>query len=699
MKKILLLVLGVLGGAAIYAQTWDGGGDNTSWHDALNWSGDVIPAAGVVVTFPANTTATITGTVANNPARLTVQGNCTITFDLDITVNGAAVPEHSLTVGNGSTVTLGATGNSRVINFITNTSNRGGITLLSSSSNPTVIIAGSTTLNIQAQNGINMQSTTGTVTNNGTINMTSIGTDGILLPAGGTFNNNGTVTISSPGSDGVDNLGTVNNNSTGIITINTANTYGVNNKVTTGVFNNSGTLTVTGNNTNPSLDGIYSENSITNSGTITVTAPSDDCIQINLGTLTNSGAINVTTKSTASSTNAGIEIATATTVTNSAGGSITVSGGGSATARNIIVVGTLDNYGTITTSNGNPGIGVRNDGGTITNYSCAIIATTGARISNSAGTLVNNGYIKEGSSTQNMFNGTSGVATNNAFYYTAFLTGVWPTSNGSVDNGVLFQITTTKDYDLNSTCTVDFNAAKPDAMAAFTWSYSPSSLGSNAANGQLTFSNVFPNQAGPHTITTQCADYAAEFTISVSDICAVMPVELVSFDAKNTEKYVELAWQTATERNTRAFEIERSPNGVSSWNKIGSVAAAGETLTPQEYGFIDHQPLDKAVYRLKIVDFDGREEYSPAVNVTRKSRTQIRLAPNPVSDYLKMDWNADAEESLSVVIVDAQGRTVRSLQFEQQKGSNQLRIDLADLQAGRYSVQLGNGEIGTFVKY
>lgn len=92
------------------------------------------------------------------------------------------------------------------------------------------------------------------------------------------------------------------------------------------------------------------------------------------------------------------------------------------------------------------------------------------------------------------------------------------------------------------------------------------------------------------------------------------------------------------------------------------------------------------------------EEYSPAVNVTRKSRTQISLAPNPASDYLKIDWNADTEESLSVVLFDAQGRTVRSLRVEQQKGSNQLRIDLADLQAGRYAVQLSNGLTGTFLK-
>jgi hypothetical protein len=40
--------------------TWDGGGDGTSWHDANNWSGDVVPGAAddVLIDVPGNITVT-----------------------------------------------------------------------------------------------------------------------------------------------------------------------------------------------------------------------------------------------------------------------------------------------------------------------------------------------------------------------------------------------------------------------------------------------------------------------------------------------------------------------------------------------------------------------------------------------------------------------------------------------------------------
>jgi hypothetical protein len=69
----------------------------------------------------------------------------------------------------------------------------------------------------------------------------------------------------------------------------------------------------------------------------------------------------------------------------------------------------------------------------------------------------------------------------------------------------------------------------------------------------------------------------------------VLPIELLSFTGSARGDRVELEWATASERNTSHYVIERSnDNGTS--EALGSVAAAGESSTRQDYRFDDPRP-------------------------------------------------------------------------------------------------------------
>ena len=90
----------------------------------------------------------------------------------------------------------------------------------------------------------------------------------------------------------------------------------------------------------------------------------------------------------------------------------------------------------------------------------------------------------------------------------------------------------------------------------------------------------------------------------------VVPVSWLSFNARPVNRQVLLDWKTATESNSRLFEIEHSVNGQH-FQQIGTVNAAGNSNDTRSYNFTHTSPV-KGInyYRLKQVDLDGQYKYS-----------------------------------------------------------------------------------------
>ncbi len=140
-----------------------------------------------------------------------------------------------------------------------------------------------------------------------------------------------------------------------------------------------------------------------------------------------------------------------------------------------------------------------------------------------------------------------------------------------------------------------------------------------------------------------------------------MPVTLAAFDATREGDAVRLDWVTASEKNNKQFEIERSSNGRS-WSRLGSVFPAlpnGNSDTRLTYQFIDSQPLNGLnYYRLKQIDLDGSYSYSQIRTVQVDGVAALKVYPNPaVSDIRLMGLKGSA----GVCIVDNCGRQVLKL--------------------------------------
>jgi hypothetical protein len=185
----------------------------------------------------------------------------------------------------------------------------------------------------------------------------------------------------------------------------------------------------------------------------------------------------------------------------------------------------------------------------------------------------------------------------------------------------------------------------------------------------------------------------------------VLPVELVSFTAKYAEGKVLLSWQTATEVNNYGFNIERAfaetkHSASLRWETIAFVNGHGNSNSPKNYSFTDAKPTSgKVHYRLKQIDFDGKYEYSNAVEVNIETPKEFKLSqnfPNPFNPTTTIKFsipgNAETPYMTSLRVFDMLGREVATLVNEQKApGNYEVKFDGSKLTSGIYCYRLTVG--------
>ncbi len=182
----------------------------------------------------------------------------------------------------------------------------------------------------------------------------------------------------------------------------------------------------------------------------------------------------------------------------------------------------------------------------------------------------------------------------------------------------------------------------------------------------------------------------------------VLPIALTQFSATKTGKNgAHLTWQTASERNNRHFNVERSGNNQK-FETIGQIKGNGTSAVSQRYEFTDdalNTQNSTTYYRLQQVDFDGNSTYSKTVSVVSESKATLAIYPN----FAKKGDNLTLEtvKNAQVEVFDISGRVVQVIQKSSAISQSlietaTLTIPTSDLPSGRYFVRLvGNGLVKT----
>ncbi|MBO2009710.1 T9SS type A sorting domain-containing protein [Hymenobacter negativus] len=186
--------------------------------------------------------------------------------------------------------------------------------------------------------------------------------------------------------------------------------------------------------------------------------------------------------------------------------------------------------------------------------------------------------------------------------------------------------------------------------------------------------------------------------LTISNISAPLPVELVSFTAEPQGADALLRWTTASEKNNDHFEVEASADGKN-FRLIGIVAGHGTTTQASEYQLTDkaiaHYAADPVYYRLRQVDADGTASYSPVrqVRVTTPMGFAAESWPQPFgAEGTNLTLRTATAGPATVVVRDALGRLILSRTLDLSAGTTALSLaELGPLSSGVYMLRLSQG--------
>ena len=164
--------------------------------------------------------------------------------------------------------------------------------------------------------------------------------------------------------------------------------------------------------------------------------------------------------------------------------------------------------------------------------------------------------------------------------------------------------------------------------------------------------NVTPENLTNHTLVV--AKGSSEFGVTACSNTVFLPIELLSFSAKQQADKALIEWSTLTETNNQYFTVERSVN-AKDFQEIATIEGAINSSSLQKYSYIDHNPNSGInYYRLKQTDIDGKFSYSHTVAVNMQNDS-FKFYPNPANNYLNFKWDGQNPE-LEINILDYQGK-------------------------------------------
>ena len=169
-----------------------------------------------------------------------------------------------------------------------------------------------------------------------------------------------------------------------------------------------------------------------------------------------------------------------------------------------------------------------------------------------------------------------------------------------------------------------------------------------------------------------------------------LPIELLSFTAKENKNVVDLNWVTASEINNDYFSIERTRNGTD-FELIGTQKGAGNSTEKITYSMIDNKPLmGISYYRLSQTDFNGLTHSFNPVAVDFNPPFNFSVYPNPSNgDNLFLSLSGDiSNKEILVVLYNETGQLTYSKVILTGQSNNLLEaIDPANkLPAGVYLI-------------
>ncbi|MBK7763184.1 MAG: T9SS type A sorting domain-containing protein [Bacteroidetes bacterium] len=182
-----------------------------------------------------------------------------------------------------------------------------------------------------------------------------------------------------------------------------------------------------------------------------------------------------------------------------------------------------------------------------------------------------------------------------------------------------------------------------------------------------------------------------------------LPVTITRFDGHKSVSTDILEWTTSMEQNNAYFNLQHSTDGISftTLAKVNSKAVGGNSSFNLNYSAENmHPALGHNYYRLEQVDLDGNKSYESHIVdlIWATDGNSVSIYPNPTSNILNIDLFAENEARTKIKVLDMSGRTIKQILVNNTKGMNSIKVDISELAAGIYTVQIFEDATLSFVQ-
>lgn len=159
-----------------------------------------------------------------------------------------------------------------------------------------------------------------------------------------------------------------------------------------------------------------------------------------------------------------------------------------------------------------------------------------------------------------------------------------------------------------------------------------------------------------------------------------LPLELLSFDYSKQEETINLNWKTSNEENFDHFELQKSADS----KEFRTIAKIKGTKS-EFYNFIDTDPqVGLNYYRLKMVDIDGKYNFSKIISVDFDKNGEFLIVENPSKlNIINLSTNI-IEPNFSLISLNGQNIDFKLINSE----NNLYHIKTNGLKKGVYILSL-----------
>jgi len=216
----------------------------------------------------------------------------------------------------------------------------------------------------------------------------------------------------------------------------------------------------------------------------------------------------------------------------------------------------------------------------------------------------------------------------------------------------------------------------PLLTSLYTWS---------TTNGHIVGDSVGPSitvdAPGMYIVSQElmdsCGTTYAKDTVNIilDSTCALLRNALKDFRASLAGRLTQLTWTVSGSQSTAHYEIERSTDALT-FNSVGKVwPGAGLTYTYSDD--VASAGSDVVYYRVKIVDINGKPQYSKiiAIQVSGYAKAGFKLMPNPVRNEAQLLITATQNTKAVISIHSMAGAKLRSVDMYLQQGAALIELE------------------------